>query len=171
LPSRRRRPVIALLTVALLVLPGANNPGPSSGDSGDQLVTLLDRMLSFIEWPEGAFPAPDSPIVIGFLGEPPFPPEALARRSVNGRAIRIERLDAPPADGTCHVLWMGGGVDPGTCPSPANTLTVSDRDDFVGHGGMIELRPGVPPGMDLSALGRSGLGAHPQLIDVSTVRR
>jgi len=171
LPSSRRRPVIPLLAAAMLVLAGGNGTEEPSIDEMTELVTRLDRLLSFIEWPEGTFSGPESPVVIGVLGEAPFSPEAIARRTVGGRSIRIEPLSASSADGACHVLWVGSGVEPGAWPTAQRTLTVSDREGFVGQGGMVELHSGASPELDLTALGRGGLGAHPHLLDVSRVSR
>jgi len=171
LPSSGRRPVTPLLAAAMLVLAGADGTTEPPADETAELVTRLDRLLSFIEWPEDTFSGPESPLVIGVVGEVPFSPEAIARRSVGGRGIRVERLSEPSAAGTCHVLWIGGGVEPGSWPTAETTLTVSDREGFVGGGGMVELHPGTAPALDLAALRRSGLGAHPHLLDVSRVSR
>jgi hypothetical protein len=69
---------------------------------------------SFIEWPDGAFETPESPLVIGVVGADELADylEILTeRRTVQGRPVRVERLrpfDPPRAD--VHILFYGAAA-------------------------------------------------------------
>lgn len=69
----------------------------------------------YVEWPDSAFSAEKSPLVIGILG-PSLVDQHLAAytrddKQVRGRPIRISRwLDASKID-TCHILLLSAQLD------------------------------------------------------------
>lgn len=69
----------------------------------------LYNFALFVEWPSTAFARPDSPIVIGVVGTDPFGPaleQTVRQKSINNRAIRVERLQAHQELKRCHILFV-----------------------------------------------------------------
>lgn len=108
----------------------------------------LCNFPEFALWPEKAFGATNSPIVLGILGDDPFGPvldKVAGGRNINGRALQIRRLKTPVGAKECHLLFVApsemrklpeilGLLD------QAPVLTVGDADRFAQRGGMINLR-------------------------------
>ena len=104
---------------------------------------FLLNFTKFVEWPQEAFPEANSPITICLLGDDPFGrvlDQLLAGEVVNERALTVRRISDVPRARTCQILFinrreqdvpqllrtLGGGV-----------LTVSESDEFISDGGMI----------------------------------
>ncbi len=70
---------------------------------------LLYRFIAYVEWPESAFATPDSPFVIGILGNDALAAELqafTAGRAAGKRPITVRRLR--PSDGVkdLHLLFI-----------------------------------------------------------------
>ncbi len=54
----------------------------------------LLNFVEFIDWPPGAFPHPQSPLILGILGKDPFGPELekLQSKVMGGRKLEIKRF-------------------------------------------------------------------------------
>jgi hypothetical protein len=68
----------------------------------------LSKLPPFIDWPAGAFSAPNAPLVICIVGPDPF--GAALDRAVEGQRdrdhpLQVRRLSAPEAEATCHILF------------------------------------------------------------------
>src|SRR5258708_6944483 len=63
--------VLALLTVVAFGLRAAETKSKLTREY-DLKAAFLFNFVQFVEWPPEAFPATDSPIIIGILGEDPF---------------------------------------------------------------------------------------------------
>jgi hypothetical protein len=73
---------------------------------------FLYKFASYVEWPAGAFPNPDSPIVIGVAGADQLSKElqqAVGGRQVAGRTLQVRKLGAETAVEDCHILFVGAG--------------------------------------------------------------
>jgi hypothetical protein len=73
---------------------------------------LLHRFLAYVEWPAATFAGPDSPLVIGILGNDTLAQELqafAAGRTVNKRPITVRRVG--PKDGArdVHLLFIARG--------------------------------------------------------------
>jgi hypothetical protein len=106
---------------------------------------FLFNFAQFVEWPASAFPEPDSPLVIGILGEDPFGAyldETVRGETVNGRPLTVRRYRRVEEIGGCDVLFvsrteqgrLGEILD---SLKDRSVLTVSDADGFASRGGMI----------------------------------
>jgi hypothetical protein len=78
---------------------------------------FLYKFAAYVEWPQGVFSAPASPIVIGVAGADDIARElehAVVGRQVAGRPLRIKRLDGDglPRD-CCHILFVGRELESG----------------------------------------------------------
>lgn len=72
---------------------------------------FLYKFCAFVEWPAGVLPAPDAPFTIGVLGADAVAEEltrVVARRTVNGRAVQVRKLQRGAPLGALQVLFIGG---------------------------------------------------------------
>jgi hypothetical protein len=111
-------------------------------DEREVKAVFLFNFVQFVDWPSSAFSGPESPIVIGVLGEDPFGPlldEAVKGEIVKGRALIVERVRRVEDVGTCHVLFISpsetakyGHILAALREKP--TLTVGETVDFTRSG-------------------------------------
>lgn len=96
-----------LTALLLLAVPGysqARNPLELAVKA-----TYLYKFAPFVEWPEGAFESPNSPMAICVVGSDPFGvtlDQVVARQRMAEHPIVVRRL-AAPATG-CHIVFIGG---------------------------------------------------------------
>jgi hypothetical protein len=106
---------------------------------------FIYNFTQFIDWPPGTFASPESPFVIGILGEDPFQSymdETVSNEKVKGHSIVVERYQNLNDVKNCHILYI--------CASEAERmqeillrakkgkmLTISDVPGFANNGGMI----------------------------------
>jgi hypothetical protein len=70
---------------------------------------FLFNFAQFTDWPANAFDKPDSPLVIGVLGDDPFGAvldDAVRDEIVNGRKFVVERYRRVEDIKTCHILFI-----------------------------------------------------------------
>jgi hypothetical protein len=105
----------------------------------------LHKFLNYAEWPAAVFPKPDSPYVIGLVGDDAVADE-LARiaagRTVNGRGVVVKRLLPGESVNDLHVLFVGSGERPrlGQWLRQARgrpILTVTDAEGALQQGSVI----------------------------------
>lgn len=122
-----------------------------SGNGGQEFseydikAAFLLNFAKFVEWPEEAFPEPDSPVLIGILGTNPFG-ETLAHladeQNLDGRAIRIRQSDDIEELTACQVVFASRDDSTGDLPAldalaELPVLTVGEQADFAAEGGVI----------------------------------
>jgi hypothetical protein len=108
---------------------------------------FLFNFAQFVDWPPKAFPEPQTPLVIGVLGEDPFGTyldETVRGENVNNRPLVVQRYRRIGDIKTCHVLFINRSETDRLEQILAslrgrNILTVGDTDDFAQRGGMIQL--------------------------------
>jgi YfiR/HmsC-like len=105
---------------------------------------FLYNFAKFIKWPDDSFPATNSPITIGILGDSPFGTDlevAVRSRTISGHPVVIKQVSMGDLK-HCHVVFI--------CRTPkrnlaetlevvkgSGVLTVSELDRFTEAGGMI----------------------------------
>ena len=108
---------------------------------------FLFNFAKFVQWPASAFSAPDSPIVVGILGDDPFGPfldQVVQAEPVERHKVVVKRIARPEDAGQCHILFVPRSV---SGPSAAimaglrakSVLTVGETDRFLEEGGIINL--------------------------------
>ena len=142
LRARTRATATALL-IAVGLLGGR---GAVAAPTAQQVeAVFLFYFSQFVDWPSGAFAAPNAPVVIGVLGEDPFDgtlDQAVAGEHVNGRSIVVRRVNSIAGATGCHILYISSS-EASQLPQilsalkGRNVLTVSDLDNFGQSGGMI----------------------------------
>lgn len=137
---------------------------------------FLHKFPSFVEWPQGVFERPDSPLRIGVLGSDPLWQELseLARdRDRDGRPVIVSRLKDGDALTGHHILYIKASTL--RMPEllqrvPDGVLTVADSDGAHPRGSVIsffveEGRVGF--GISLDAATRQRLRLNPRLLAVA----
>ena len=76
---------------------GSHAEGVDTSDSSEYLIKagFIYNFAKLVEWPTISFAQPDSPIVIGILGEDPFGAtldKIVADKKINGRGLAVKRL-------------------------------------------------------------------------------
>jgi hypothetical protein len=105
-----RRALGACLLAAACTL--AIEPCVAQSDTSEVRVkaAFLYKFGSYVEWPEGVFARPDSPVAIGVMGADALAEELAqiaAGHSVNGRPVSVRRLRAGDSIAGLQVLFIG----------------------------------------------------------------
>src|SRR5260370_35010353 len=102
-----------LITVAMVILPslGFEAHAQDSSVSSEYLIKagFIYNFANLVQWPANAFAQPDSPIVIGILGEDPFGTvldRVLAGKRVNGRVFLVKGLKSAVHLKECPILCV-----------------------------------------------------------------
>jgi YfiR/HmsC-like len=137
---------IGLVVVALL-FSGAWRSSAQTGPTKEYQVkaVFLFNFAQFVEWPTNAFPGPQTPLVIGVLGDDPFGPflDATVRgETVNGHPLVIQRYHRVNEIKECHILFIsqsesGRLTDILSGLKGRNILTVGDFEGFAQQGGIV----------------------------------
>jgi hypothetical protein len=148
LKTRFRGPTLAvgLIGWALLGIPSQARGQDSSLDEYQVKLGFLYNFSKFVEWPEQAFPAPNSPLVIGIVGSDPFGKELendLSTRATRGHPIVLKRLSADGDLTACHILFIRAEERRHLAGILARLkgraiLTVGETPGFLDRGGHID---------------------------------
>lgn len=126
--------------------------GPFSGHLRGQAVKEYDlkaaflyHLAQFVDWPSEAYPAADTPLVIGVLGQDPFGKaldEIIQNEVVKNRKLIVQRYRRLEEIKLCHVLFISHSEDSRLAEILAALqgraiLTVGDSDGFARRGGMV----------------------------------
>src|SRR6266852_4378714 len=103
-------PVVWLVISVLLLSRGVASPAQTPASPEYQLKgVFLFNFAQFVEWPPTAFPEPQTPLVIGVLGEDPFGPyldETVRGEKVNNRPLVVQRRSEERRVGKeCRSRW------------------------------------------------------------------
>jgi len=125
--------------------------GPAHADSALERqvkAAYLYKFASFVEWPDGSFARPDSPLVIGVHGNDQLAAQVeqmVAGRAVNGHAITVRRIKRGDSLAGVHILFTGAAdrslaADMVAAARGQQCLTVSDAEEGLALGSMINFR-------------------------------
>ena len=140
-----------LITVAMVILPslGFEAHAQESSVSSEYLIKagFIYNFANLVQWPANAFTQPDSPIVIGILGEDPFGTvldRVLAGKKVNGRIFLVKRLKSVPDLKECHIVFVSSSemahlAEAIHLVKGMPILTIGEIPGFARRGGIINL--------------------------------
>ena len=126
--------------------------GPFSGHLRGQAIKEYDlkavflyHLAQFVDWPPEAYPATDTPLVIGVLGQDPFGKaldEIIQNEVVKNRKLIVQRYRRLEEIKLCHVLFISPSENSRLAEVFAGLqgraiLTVGDTDGFARRGGMV----------------------------------
>ena len=147
-----RRVGLLIVTTCLLfaIALGGHAEGVDSSDSSEYLIKagFIYNFAKLVEWPTTAFAQPDSPIVIGILGNDPFGAtldRIVADKKIDGRGFAVKRVkwskDLRELK-DCNILFVSSSekdhvdsVVDGMKGLPI--LTIGDAPGFAKRGGII----------------------------------
>ena len=140
-----------LITIAIVILPslGLQAHAQDSSVSSEYLIKagFIYNFANLVQWPANAFAQPDSPIVIGILGEDPFGAvldRVLAGKRVNGRVFLVKRLKSVVDLKECHILFVSSSeiahlAEAIHLVKGMPILTIGEIPGFAKRGGIINL--------------------------------
>ena len=140
-----------LRACALSILVAAGIAGPCAAQSDAQTAeyrvkaAFLYKFGGYVEWPQGVFAKPDSPIAIGVIGADALAEELariVAGRTINGRPVTVRKLRPGEAVARLHVLFVGRSdssrlADILAAAKGQPLLTVTETDEALKLGSMI----------------------------------
>jgi hypothetical protein len=132
------------------------------------------NFLKVVDWPAQTFATTNAPIRIGVVGKDPFGPawDTIAAKIVDGRKLAIQHFAKVEDLEFCHLLFISRSEEDRlervldqirTAPC----LTVSEMDQFIERGGMINfllIEGRVRFELNVAAAKRAGLALSSQLI-------
>ena len=140
-----------LITVAMVMLAsvGFEAHAQESSVSSEYLIKagFIYNFANLVQWPSNAFTQPDSPIVIGILGEDPFGTvldRVLAGKKVNGRIFLVKRLKSASDLRECHIVFVSSSEmahlgEAIHLVKGMPILTIGEIPGFAKRGGIINL--------------------------------
>jgi hypothetical protein len=142
--SLRKGP-LALLVLALAWAVGVP-AAPTPGMEYQVKAVFLFNFTQFVDWPAEAFARPDSPLIIGILGQDPFDTyldDVVRGEKAGGHPIIVRRFRDIDSVRDCQLLFVGEADSrrPETVLAALRErtiLTVGDSGDFSKRGGMID---------------------------------
>jgi hypothetical protein len=111
----------------------------------DLKAVFLYHLAQFVDWPPEAFPAAETPLVIGILGADPFGKaldEVAQNEMVKNRKLIVHRFRTVDEVKLCHILFVSQSEGPRLDQVLAalkgrNILLVGDTDGFAQRGGAV----------------------------------
>lgn len=134
------------LALALLLSVAGGAAAQAPGVPEQQVkAAYLYKFAGFVEWPEGSFARPDSPLVIGVAGADALAEQleqTVAGHSANGRPLQVRRLRRGEAPAGLHMLFVGtlerGALQELLAAARSQpVLTVSESDEVHALGSMV----------------------------------
>ena len=109
---------------------------------------FLFNFAQFVDWPPSAFPSPDSPFVIGVLGDDPFGAfldATVKGEKVKGHPLLVRRFHQVDEATGCHILFISASESDRfehdfSALKDRAILTVGDAEGFAQRGGIIRFR-------------------------------
>jgi hypothetical protein len=105
------------LTLAVLALwccgwwsPGARAQEDAASLERRVKAAYIFKFAGYVEWPEGAFSQPDTPVTVAVFGDDEMAAELAqitAGRAIDGRPVRIKKTRDPDAAADAHMLFVG----------------------------------------------------------------
>jgi hypothetical protein len=174
----------AALAVLLVVLGGLITAKAAESPLPEYQVKalFLFNFAKYVEWPAEAFPSPNSPIILGIVGEDKFGSnlkKAVEGKTINGRAIVIRQIEKERDLLSCRILFVSDSEkvrwpELRTLINTRPILTVSEIEEFAQQGGaigFIKKDNRIRLEIDLAAAGRAGLQLSSKLLSVADMVR
>jgi YfiR/HmsC-like len=172
--------LLMALLVAVCLLPGRAAPGDATGLEYKVKAGYLFNFAKLVEWPQSAFPAADSPMLVDVLGGGEVLDvmrQALEGQVVNGHPLRVRSVSPESINREAHILFMSREFDKSAGQVQAAlagsaTLLVGETEGFAKRGGCINFLKSdgrvkfeVNPG----AANRAGLKLGSQMMKLAIV--
>lgn len=147
--SSRRGPTLLCAMLLAWIAGGASWP-VQAADGTETLeqrvkAAFLYKFAGYVEWPAKSFARPETPVMIGVMGNEVLAAElvqAVAGRTVNDRMVMVKRLKAGESLSGIHILFIGRAESArldqlAQSAQPRSILTVTESDSALTHGSVI----------------------------------
>jgi hypothetical protein len=141
---------------------------------------FLFNFAQFVAWPPEAFSGPQSPLLIGVLGEDPFGralDDVVTGEAIMRRQLVVERFHRVEDIKSCHILFISTSeaekfeqIFAALRGRPI--LTVGDAEGFSARGGMIRFRTDhnrIRLGVNVDAAQAAGLTISSKLLRAAEI--
>ncbi|HTH80600.1 MAG TPA: YfiR family protein [Ramlibacter sp.] len=141
-----------LLLVLLMMAPQCGRPAWSADAQTDEAVAerrvkaaYLYRFASYVEWPNGTFARPDTPLSIGVWGDDELADDLaqlVEGRTVDGRRVVVRSLKEAESFAGLHIVFIAQGRmarlgDTLESGPRRGTLIVTDTAGALQHGSVL----------------------------------
>ncbi len=124
----------------------------------DLKAAFLYNFITFTDWPDASFPSPESPYVIGIVGDDPFGfalDEIVNGERIKGRPLAVRRFKRLDELRHCHILFISASESRRLADCLRRLkgqpiLTVSDMAGFTAAGGGIGFTPAPRIGLTIN---------------------
>ncbi len=139
--------LIAAMILSLSTLPHTSSAEPVADFREYEIKAVyLLNFASFVFWPDAMIDHSES-FNICILGEDPFGSNldiTIENERISNLPVTLQRLLEVKPEFNCHIIFFSQSLDINLSAllstlSSHPILTISDRDDFIQQGGMIEL--------------------------------
>ncbi len=135
-----------IIAFCLLGLSAGIHAAPPTPKESQVKAVYLNGYAKFIKWPSSTFSSADAPFRICVFGESPFGNAlnlTVANETLHGRQVQAEYIASQDQIPLCQILYISDSeqIRLETILATAQqypVLTVSDLDNFVQKGGMIQ---------------------------------
>jgi hypothetical protein len=137
---------VVFLMIALIFTLNLNGFAQNQPATEYQIkAAFLYNFAKFVKWPSPTFAEPDSPIVIGVLGENVFGgdlEQTIRDKTFNNHPFQVKQFHSVTEATNCQILFISASEQehlPKILSGLQGTsvLTVSEMDHFIEAGGMI----------------------------------
>jgi hypothetical protein len=146
LPHPHRRRAIGLFTLLFtLIILSINGLAQDQPTEYQIKAAFLFNFAKFVDWPPESFPTTNSPIIIGVVGKNVFGNDlenVIRDKTVNNRRFQFVAVKSAAEATNCHILFISPSEKDNLKKivdslHNASVLTVSETDQFLQAGGMI----------------------------------
>jgi hypothetical protein len=135
----------ALLLASLIMTLNFNGLAQEQATEYQIKAAFMFNFAKFVDWPPSAFADTNSPIVIGVLGKNVFGNDlekTIRDKTVENRHFRFIQVNSAAEAIHCHILFISPSEKDNLRKildglHNASVLTVSETDEFIKAGGMI----------------------------------
>jgi YfiR/HmsC-like len=133
-----------LLALALSPALGASRNGAEVSDMETRVkAAFVYKFATYVDWPEGTFPAQDAPLVFGVMGDAPMADElglAIAGRNIAAHPLTVRKLSATDDLSGVNVLFVSDAAGLAAAIRATNSkpvLIVSAMEGGLAEGSAI----------------------------------
>ncbi|MFI5174453.1 MAG: YfiR family protein [Terriglobia bacterium] len=138
-------PLAALAFALASCIAAFGNPPSQSPREYQVKAAFLYNFAKFIEWPSNVAADPNSPFVLGIMGDDPFGADleqTINGKAVNGRRLVIKRFKRGQPLDLCQILFISSSEQGHLTQildslKGSSVLTVGEADHFAQSGGII----------------------------------
>ncbi|MBL8052101.1 MAG: YfiR family protein [Nitrospira sp.] len=175
------RAALITLVIILLLISSTAARAHAQDPSGEYLLkaAFLFNFAKFVEWPDSVFATGATPLMICILGSDPFRSslDAIAEKTIKGRALAIKRLRSIDEVKDCQMLYVSRNQLTQTAEilralQQSPVLTVCDVEACAEEGVMLNMRMvenRVLLDMNLDAVQHTPLKVSSQLIKLTRI--